>query len=158
MEGHFCWVLSILQWRHNERDSISNHQLHDCLLKCLFEAQINETSKLRVTGLCAGNSPVTGEFLAQRTSNTEYVSIWWRHHEMFWYVRIYLLFPSDESRVFLHQSQLCMRSIRERECYRLRLGYDCNTILNEMWFWICESSTVWKGVQMVCNCKAHHAS
>ena len=39
-------------------------------------------SKLRVTGLCEGNSPVTGEFSAQRASNAENVSIWWRHHEI----------------------------------------------------------------------------
>ena len=39
-----------------------------------------KTSKLRVTGLCAANSPVTGEFLAQRASNAENVSIRWRHH------------------------------------------------------------------------------
>ena len=38
--------------------------------------------KLRVTGLCAENSPVTGEFIAQRASNAENVSIWWRHHEL----------------------------------------------------------------------------
>ena len=30
--------------------------------------------------LCAGNSPVTGEFPTQRASNAENVSIWWRHH------------------------------------------------------------------------------
>ena len=30
-----------------------------------------KTSKLRVTGLCEGNSPVTGEFPAQRSSNAE---------------------------------------------------------------------------------------
>ena len=29
---------------------------------------------------CAGNSPVSGEFPAQRASNPENVSIWWRHH------------------------------------------------------------------------------
>ena len=40
----------------------------------------SDQRKLRVTGLCAGNSPVTGEFPAQRTSNAENVSIWWRHH------------------------------------------------------------------------------
>ena len=34
-----------------------------------------KTSKLLVTGLCAGNSPVTGEFPAQRASNAENVSI-----------------------------------------------------------------------------------
>ena len=39
-----------------------------------------KTSKLRVTGLCAGNSPETGEFPAQMASNAENVSIWWRHH------------------------------------------------------------------------------
>ena len=35
---------------------------------------------LRVTGLCVGNSPVTGEFPAQMASNAENVSIWWRHY------------------------------------------------------------------------------
>ena len=38
-------------------------------------------SKLRVTGLCAGNSPGTGKFPAQMASNVENVSIWWRHHD-----------------------------------------------------------------------------
>ena len=36
--------------------------------------------KIRVTGLCAGNSLVTDEFPAQRASNAKNVSIWWRHH------------------------------------------------------------------------------
>ena len=39
-----------------------------------------KTSKLHVTGLCAGNSPVTSEFPAQIASNAENVSIWWHHH------------------------------------------------------------------------------
>ena len=34
-----------------------------------------KTSKLRVTGLCAGKSPVTGEFSAQMASNAENISI-----------------------------------------------------------------------------------
>ena len=38
-----------------------------------------KTSK-RVTGLCVGNSSVTGEIPAQRASNAENISIWWRHH------------------------------------------------------------------------------
>ena len=69
-----------LQWRHNERGGVSNHQPHDCLLNGLFGRRSKKTSKLRVTGLCAGNSPVTGEFPAQRASNAENVFIWWRHH------------------------------------------------------------------------------
>ena len=36
-------------------------------------------TKLCATGLCEGNSPVTGEFLAQRASNAENASFWWRH-------------------------------------------------------------------------------
>ena len=43
-------------------------------------ADKKKTSKNRVTGLCVGNSPVTGEFPAQNTSNAENISIWWRHH------------------------------------------------------------------------------
>ena len=38
------------------------------------------TSKLRVTGICEGISQMTGEFPAQRVSNVEKVSIWWRYH------------------------------------------------------------------------------
>ena len=41
-------------------------------------ADKKKTSKLRVTGLCEGNSPVTGEFPAQMASNAENVSISWR--------------------------------------------------------------------------------
>ena len=54
---------SPLQWRHNEHDH--DRQLHGCLLNRLFRHRSKKTSKLRVTGLCAGNSPVTGEFPAQ---------------------------------------------------------------------------------------------
>ena len=50
-----------LQWRHNGHDGVSNHQPHDCLLNRLFRYR-SKALKLRVTGLCAGKSPVTGEF------------------------------------------------------------------------------------------------
>ena len=76
--GTVC-IVSFL-WRHNGRDGVSNHQPYDCLLNRLFSPRSKKTSKLRVTGLCAGNSLVTGEFPAQMTSNAENVSIWWRHH------------------------------------------------------------------------------
>ena len=51
-----------LRWRHNDHDGVSNHQPHGCLLNRLFRHRSRKTSKFRVTGLCAGNSPVTGEF------------------------------------------------------------------------------------------------
>ena len=62
---------STLQWRYNGRDGVSNHQPRDCLLNCWFRRRSKKTSKLRVTGLCAGNSPGTGEFPAQMASNAE---------------------------------------------------------------------------------------
>ena len=49
--------LPTLRWRHNWRDSVSNHQPHGCLLQRLFRRRSKKTSKLRVTGFCAGNSP-----------------------------------------------------------------------------------------------------
>ena len=75
-----CTTLHPLQWRHNERDGVSNHQPRDYLLNRLFGRISKKTSKLHVTGLCAGNSPGTGEFPAPRASNAENVSIWWRYH------------------------------------------------------------------------------
>ena len=72
--------INSLHRRHNERGGVSNDQPHDCLLNCLFRRRSKKTSKLGVTGLCAGNSLVTGEFPTQKASNAENVSIWWRHH------------------------------------------------------------------------------
>ena len=69
-----------LRWRHNGCDGVSNHQPHYCLLNRLFKRGSKKTSKVRVTGLCEGNSPGTGEFPTQRISNAENVSIWWRYH------------------------------------------------------------------------------
>ena len=54
------------------------------------DADQRKHQKLRVTGLCTGNSPGIGEFPAQMASHTENVSIWWRRHvniifnEKFW--------------------------------------------------------------------------
>ena len=70
----------LLRWRHNGHDGVSIHQPHHCLLNRLFGCRSKKTSKLRVSGLCAGNSPGTGELPAQMASNAENVSIWWRYH------------------------------------------------------------------------------
>ena len=53
-----------LQWRHNGRDSVSNH---GCLLHRLFRRRSKKTLKLRVTP-------------AQMANDEENVSIWWRHY------------------------------------------------------------------------------
>ena len=46
---------------------------YDCLLNHLYRRRSKKTSKLRVTDLCEGNSPVTDEFPAQRAGNAEKV-------------------------------------------------------------------------------------
>ena len=58
-------------------------------------ADQRKKSKLSVTGLCAGNSPGTGEFSAQMASNAKNVSIWWRHHAII-YWRIWVSLGGDE--------------------------------------------------------------
>ena len=45
------------RWRHNDHAGVSNHQPNGCLLNRLFRRRSKKTSNLRVTGLCAGNSP-----------------------------------------------------------------------------------------------------
>ena len=49
-----------LHWRHNDRDGVTNHRPRGCLHKHLLRRTWKTISKLRVTGLCAGNSPVAG--------------------------------------------------------------------------------------------------
>ena len=90
-----CHISRSLQWRHNEIDSVSNHQPPDCLLNRLFRRRSRKTSKLRVTGLCAGNSPVTGEFPAQMASNAQNVSIWWRHHVKKYHLMLFSVNDND---------------------------------------------------------------
>ena len=63
------------QWRHNGHCGVSNHRRLHCLLNCWFRRRSKKTSKLHVTGVCVGNSPVTGEFPAQKASDAENVSM-----------------------------------------------------------------------------------
>ena len=71
-------VLS-LHWRDNERDGVFNHRRIDCLLSRFFRLRSKKISRLRLTVLWEGNSPVTAEFPA-RTSNEDNFSVWWRQH------------------------------------------------------------------------------
>ena len=128
-----------LQWRYNGLDGVSNHQPDDCFVNRLFRCRSKKTSKLRVTGLCAGISQVTGEFPAQMTSNAENVSIWWRHHK-------YILFSFRHIKCLMiyfvvtdpRRSRICSL---KRKCYLRNQGLCCSTtwsvtqrlILSEIW-------------------------
>ena len=124
-----CWVLGntrlsqglrghrlTLRWRHNDHDGVSNHQLHHCLLNCLFGRRTKKTPKLRVTGLCVGNSPETGELPAQMTSNAENVSIWRRHHEMTTSREDHALLRKIRRNSFLEASRIISELIRRTGC------------------------------------------
>ena len=87
-----------LQWRHDEREGVSNHRRYDSLLNRLFRRRSKKSLKLRVTGLCEGNPPVTGGFPSQRASNAVNVSIWWRHHKLL--VRVKQTFVSRSGMLY----------------------------------------------------------
>ena len=116
-----------LQWRHNEHDGVSNHQPHECLLNCLFRHIWKKTSKLRVTGLCEGNSSVTSEFPAQRASNAENGSIWWRHHDILYYCNIFLDALRQPPVVVLLQLQGPTRPLHTLSLAALGLSAGCDT-------------------------------
>ena len=94
-----------LQCRHNESDGVSNHRRLRCLLNCCFRRRSKKTTKLRVTCLCAGNSPVTGEFPARKASNAENVPIWWRHHVTALKCQHLHIQPNFENRKILKNSK-----------------------------------------------------
>ena len=81
-----CGMLQPLQWHHNGHDGVSNHRRLACLLNCSFRGTPKKISKLRVNGLCDGNSPLT----AQKACNTGNASIWWSHHDG---IRMYTVPP-----------------------------------------------------------------
>ena len=97
------WPTRTYRYHYNDviMSTIANHQPRHCLLNHLFGRRSKKTSKLRVTGLCVGNSPETGEFPAQMASNAENVSIWWRHNVL------KLCVPKFNRYLFLVTLNLC---------------------------------------------------
>ena len=59
--GNLFEILWTLQWSHNERHGVSNHQHLDGLLGRLLRRTSKKISKLRVTSLCEGNPSLTSD-------------------------------------------------------------------------------------------------
>ena len=102
---YFCFTLNVItgdmtsHWRHNDHGGVSNQQPHGCLLNRLFWRRSKKSSKLRVTGLCVGNStgpvnsphkgPVTRKMFpfddvimrSQGTVSITYSSWWCKRHQ-----------------------------------------------------------------------------
>ena len=66
--GYHCFTL---EWRHNERNWSQITRVSIVYSHFFFRRRPKKILKPRVTG----------EFPAQRASNVENYSIWWRHHE-----------------------------------------------------------------------------
>ena len=56
--GLHALIITSLQWRHDGRDCVSNHQPHDRYSIVYSGTDKKKTSKLRVTGLCVGMAPL----------------------------------------------------------------------------------------------------
>ena len=52
------WTCSSLQWRHNERDGVSNHQPHDCWRNLLSMRRSKKTSELRCCCCCSAYAQI----------------------------------------------------------------------------------------------------
>ena len=72
-------LTSSLQWRDNETRWRLKSPASRLFTQPLVQAQIKENIKAPRHWLCEGNSLGTGEFPAERASDTENVSFWWRH-------------------------------------------------------------------------------
>ena len=81
--------------------------------------QSKTTSNLSVTGLCAGDSPVTGEFPAQRASNAENVFIWLRRHDGLGRQGLWSL-RWDGCRSLSHNFHFCRFDFRTDSAHKLR--------------------------------------
>ena len=123
----------------------SHHQRLGCLLSDLFRRRSKKASKFRVTGLFEGNSPATGEFPAQRASNAENVSIWWRHHG---------------KRIFLSSVAGCQLKPHDQDLWQPKHNTNINQALFQcfclVWLQTNESSKIFytpfcENVHNICN-------
>ena len=76
--GHIMLRCMKVLWKG--KYGVSNHRRLECLLNRFFRRRTKKSSKLRITGLCEGNPPVTDGCPSQRASITKNVSICWGHH------------------------------------------------------------------------------
>ena len=118
-ERHFS-----LQWRHSERDDVSNQRRLDSLLKHLFRRRSKNTSKLCVIGLGEGNAAVTGGFPAQRASSAE----------MFPFddviVCMIFCFLFHHSLVSLYRILMMMICIRYKIAHTCQIGVNCDIVMH----------------------------
>ena len=71
------------QWRHNERDRVASQITSLTIVYSTVYSGVDQRKHQRSALLAFVrriHPSVTGEFPAQKASNAENISIWWRHH------------------------------------------------------------------------------
>ena len=98
---HICLHLTALLMREisitttsHERHKVSHYVSFDCLLNSLCGPVSPKYQGPHYWPTVMGNSAVTDEFTAQKASNAEKASIWWRHHA-FYMGNVILLYLED---------------------------------------------------------------
>ena len=81
-------VLCLITATSNDCHGILNYQSIECLFNHLFRLKTKEHQRSALLALCGGNPPLTSGFPSQRASNTENVSIWWRHNVLICSIKI----------------------------------------------------------------------
>ena len=109
-----------LQWRHNDHDSVSNHQPHGCLLNRLFRRGSKKTSKLRVTGLCVGNSPGPVNSPHKGPVKRE-------------------LFPFDDVIMWFSKCSVCLKMKIEEQ---MSFSTNINNGMSDLWWYITNTDDI----------------
>ena len=100
------WIMGdwSFQWRHSERNCVSNHWRIDCVLNRLFRRRSKKTPKLRISKQrLSGDVPnVKGSplntakyCLSERRSNSRILNTW--HSNQIWYVSSWIQHTSSLS-------------------------------------------------------------
>ena len=133
-----------VQWHYNDvimTTMASQITSLTTVYSTVYSGTDKKTSKLRVTGLCAGNSPATSEFPAERASNAENVTIWWRHRVF------YVLHKPNRQKVLqCHKEKVTSASpeIDIHGCYSLVKNRRCANwpVQNNLRNWHHDASTL----------------
>ena len=95
--------IASLQWRHNERNGVSNHRRLVCSTVCSGADQRKHQSSASLAFVMGIHRwPVDSP--AQRASSAENVSIWWRQHvtpgsvHALWHLETHVSFDSSSNR------------------------------------------------------------
>ena len=111
------------QWRHNERDGIPITSHTQPFIQGVNQRKHQSSASLWHWPL---RGEFTGEFPAQRASNTEKVSIWWRHHEIMPCSRF---LSSHRSQAPIYQQPQYWSSFSKMFSSRSRLTSNCRPLL-----------------------------